>query len=358
VAGVFPSVARGLHCIYRVNRGGKSLALACIAKPALPVKSSVSIETPKLRTTLRGHEGIVNAATFSSNGRLLITSGSALPVQGRRGKTGETLIWDIENESLAATLGWHRQAVLCAAVSLDGETLATGSRDQTVAIWSIGRGLWDTVVGVCEQSLHGHQGAVTTLAFSPDGGLLATGDDQAIRLWDTTQWRQVATLAAAEQATSQLAFSPDGRFLAAAWRSRVPAVIWDVASREEAFKLRLRSEECVESRGLAFSPDGRKLAVLGADDVRVWDVSTCQVLTEFAAKGTEALAYSPQIDCLATGGWDAVTHAAIRLWDAGTGMERAHLQGHNLPVTAVAFAPSGKMLASVGRDALVNLWEF
>jgi WD40 repeat protein len=235
--------------------------------------------------------------------------------------------------------------------------LATGSRDQTVAIWNIGRGLWDTVVGVCEQSLHGHQGAVSTLAFSPDGGLLATGDDQTIRLWDTHQWRQIAGIAAAAQASSQLAFSPDGRYLAVTWRSRVPAVVWDVASREEAFKLRMRSEESVENRGLAFSPDSRKLAVLGANEVRVWDVSTCQVLTEFGAKGTEVLAYSPRIDCLATGGWDPSTHAAIRLWDAGTGMERARLQGHHLPVTAVAFAPSGNLLASVGRDALVNLWE-
>ncbi|HUY31475.1 MAG TPA: WD40 repeat domain-containing protein [Pirellulales bacterium] len=315
------------------------------------------IETPKLQATLRGHVGLVNVAAFSPDGGLLITAGGAVPTQGRRGKMGETLVWDVGGGKLAATLGWHRQAVLTAAISSDGETLATGSQDQSVAIWNIGRGLWDTVVGVCEQSLHGHQGAVTTLAFSPDGGLLATGDDQAVRLWDTRTWRQTATLAAAAGAACRLAFSPDGRYLAVAWRSRVPAVVWEVATREEAFQLRLRSEESFESRGLAFSPDGRKLAVLSTDEVRVWDMSSCQVLTEFGAKGTESLAYSPRIDCLATGGWDASTHAAVRLWDAGTGMECARLQGHNLPVTAVAFAPSGKLLASAGRDALVNLWD-
>ncbi len=319
----------------------------------------MNVTTPKLQATLRGHEGPVNAVTFSPDGGLLVTAaGSDPPTQGHRGKNGETLVWDVGRGTLAATLGWHRQAVLTAAVSPDGETLATGSRDQTVAIWNIGRGLWDAVVGVCEQSLHGHRGAVTALAFSPDGGLLATGgDDQSIRLWDTREWRQVATLTATARAACQLAFSPDGRHLAVAWRSRVPAVVWDVATRQEAFRLRLRSEEIFESCGLAYSHDGRKLAVLSADEVRVWDVSSCQVLTEFGVQGTEALAYSPTMDCLATGGWEASTHAAVRLWDAGTGIERARLGGHNLPVTAVAFAPSGKLLASAGRDALVNLWE-
>jgi WD40 repeat protein len=351
-------VSGGLHCFYRVKRSGKSLALARTAKPAPPVKSSVNIKTPKLQATFRGPEGLVNKVTFSPDGGLLITVGGAPPTQGRRGKIGVTLIWDVASEMLAATLGWHRHDVLTAAVSPDGEILATGSRDQTVAIWNIGRGLWDAVVGVCEQSLHGHQGAVTTLAFSPDGEVLATGgDDETIRLWDTRQWRQTATLTAAARAACQLAFSPDGRYLAGAWRSRVPVVIWDVATLQEAFRLRLWTEENFESRDLAFSPDGRKLAVLSTDEIRIWDMSSCQVLTEFGAKGTDALAYSPRIDCLATGGWDANTHSAMRLWDAGTGMECAYLQGHNLPVTALAFAPSGKLLASAGRDARVNLWD-
>jgi WD40 repeat protein len=318
----------------------------------------VNVETPKLRATLRGHEAPVNAATFSPDGELLVTAAGGPPPPGRRGKIAETLVWDVGSGRLAASLGWHRQAVLAAAVSSDGETLATGSRDQSVAIWNIGRGLFNAVIGVCEQSLHGHRGAVTALAFSPDGRLLATGgDDQTIRIWDARDWRQAATFDAAAHAECQLAFSPDGRYLAVAWRSRVPAVVWDVAMRQEAFRLQLRSDESFESRGLAFSSDGRKLAVLSTDEVRVWDLSSCQVLTEFSVKGTAAVAYSPRIDCLATGGWEASTHAAVRLWDAGTGIECAHLQGHNLPVTAVAFSPSGNLLASAGRDGLVNLWD-
>ncbi|HEV3005572.1 MAG TPA: WD40 repeat domain-containing protein [Pirellulales bacterium] len=320
----------------------------------------MKVESATLRTTLRGHEASVNAAAFSPDGLLLITSaGGDASAPGRRGKIGETLVWDIARQKLAVALVWHRQPVLAVAVSPDGETLATGSRDQTVAIWNIGRGLWDAVIGVCERSLRGHSGAVTALAFSPDGGLLATGDDdESIRLWETRDWRQVASFAAPQRAPCQLAFSPDGRQLACACRSRAPVVVWDVARRSDAFELRLPRGERFEGRGLAYSHDGQKLAVLSADEIRVWDVSSCQVLTQFNARGSEVIAYSPRGDWLATGGWDAGTHAAVRFFNAGTGAVRAHLQGHKLPVTAIAFSPAGNLLASAGRDMLVNVWEF
>jgi WD40 repeat protein len=329
------------------------------AQPATPEKSSVNVEIATLRTTLRAHEAAVNAAAFTPDGRLLVTSGGAeAAVPGRQARIGETVVWDVERGKLAVTLVWHRQEVICAAVSPDGETLATGSRDQTVAIWNVGRGLWDAVVGVCECSLRGHSGAVTSLAFSPDGGFLATGDDdQSIRLWETRQWRQVASFAAPQRGGCQLAFSPNGKQLAAAWRCRAPVVLWDVTQRLEAVEFRVPREERFEPRGLAYSHDGQKLAVLGTDEIRVWDVSSCQVLTQFRAKGCEGIAYSPRGDWLATGGWDAGTHAAVRIFDAGTGTVRAHLQGHKLPVTAIAFSPSGKLLASAGRDALVNVWD-
>jgi WD40 repeat protein len=258
---------------------------------------------------------------------------------------------------LLATLEGHKDAVNCLAFSPGGGLLVTGSRDQTAAVWDVGRGMHGVVMGIKEHTLRGHVGEVTSLAFSSNGEWLSSGsEDGAVRLWSTSTWRCEATFNARREGSCRVAFSPNGELLAAAWNSCGSVLLWEIKTREEYQQLHRLPEEDSPDLDLAFSPDGSSLAVLSADQVRIWDLSFSQVVTSFGPKGVKSLAYSPRGDLIATGSGNTVHHLDLRLWHATSGAEMYNLEGHHRPVQAIAFSPDGSLLASGSGDATVNLW--
>jgi WD40 repeat protein len=310
-----------------------------------------------LKASLRGHRQPVRAIGFSPDSRLFAAAYGAPSATVAKSQIGGVTLWDVDLTEPVAALQWHRDAVLSLAFSPDEPLMATGSRDGTIAIWNVGRGLWDAVLGVREHSWRAGAGPITSLAFSADGKWLASGGEkEPIKLWDCSAWQAAHQIPHDRQGVCRVAFSPTVEHLAAVWQSRGPAVLWSVQKWEPYLQLRLKTEEDRDDFGLAFSPDGSRLAVLSANEGRIWDISTCQILTSFLAAKSQAIAWSPTGKLLATCGPEVAGNASIRLWDADTAVECDQLAGFRSAVTSIAFSADGKYLASGCQDATVNLW--
>jgi WD40 repeat protein len=307
--------------------------------------------------TLCGHKGPVQAVAVSPDNRMVATSAEVVASEVPRSELAETMLWDTTNGHLAGILRWHRKPVVALAFSPDSQWLATGSQDHSISIWDVERGLWDSVRCVHEHVLRGHDAPISAVSFAPNGELLASaGEDGTIRLWETTRWGQTRAIRTDRTGAGRSAFSPCGQYLASAWASRGPVLIWKTVTGEKHLELRLWSTEETGDHAVAFSSDGKKLAVLGHQQVRLWELSTCQVLASIDAPGSETLAITPRDNLIATAGLDPETGANVTLWDASTLVSMREFDGHSQSVSAIAFSADGKLLVSGDRGGIANVW--
>ena len=219
-------------------------------------------------------------------------------------------------------------------------------------------------------------GTVHTIAYSPDGSLIAV---VGISTWlyDANTLAEVGMI---ERSARTIAFSPDGQILASGgWPDPDRTVhLWDVSTQEEVGGLRLPGPRGVIA--VAFTPDGNTLAVgYGHGDIALWDMKTQRLITrQIVVRDTPVsvpwtLAFSPDGRLLAAGGHTPpyVNPRAgyeapfISLWKVPTLELVGSFEGHardihrqEYAVSSIAFSPDGSLLASGSDwDYTVRLWE-
>jgi RNA polymerase sigma factor (sigma-70 family) len=290
---------------------------------ALPAGAIMRLGTIRFRQLYP----MVHRVAFSPDGRS-VAAEDGLSISLYDAATGRV------RHKLAPTERYHVEDF---ALSKDGKFLAWAGMPIRI---------YDAHTGKELRQLEGS--TAVTVAFSPDGKLLASSNGEDIVLWDTATYRQFRHWRGGEV---DICFSPDGKRLALLGRDNA-VHLWDVGSGKEVCRLAGHS-----IRSFAFAPDGKTLASGGMDHkVRLWDARTAKVLRvlEGPSGWVTAVAFSPDSKILASAGQDCT----IRLWDVATGKLLRAWQGHPWTIRALAFSPDGKRLASGAfLGSAVRVWD-
>jgi WD40 repeat protein len=291
---------------------------------------------------LEGHEQPAHSITITPDGRTILSVSCDQVIRWDAGTGAKLTQWRLRSTASLAvapdrlTMAW-----------VDGE-----SEDKTVHIS-------DTSTGKELTRLKSHKRAIVSVAWSPDGRYLASGNPfEPIHLWDAQTGKVVRCLEQ-QQAGMALKFSADSKLLASGSMDGKVRV-WQVETGKERPAL-------TGYRGwvncIAFAPDSKTLALAGADAqvIHRWDVATAKAHRPAAGHHGQiyTLDFAPAGDLLATGGGDwHDTDQVIYLWDAATGKHVRRLEGHTGKVYCVRFSPDGKKLVSGSeREEIFRVWD-
>jgi len=235
-------------------------------------------------------------------------------------------------------------SILSVAFSPDGKLLATGDTKREIR-------LWQTAENEQLATLHGHTAWVRSVAFSADGTQLVSGsEDHTIRLWNVAARECVKVLPGQDSIVRSVAFSPDGQMVASSGDKTLCLWALDTGT---CHRLPV-SEGTI--RSVAFSPDGQILVSCSSDKtIILWNVAKKERMNvlEGHTRQVRSVAFSPDGSLITSCSSDRT----IKLWDAQTGTCLRTLEGHGDRVWSVAFSLDGQFLASGSDDRTVRLWR-
>jgi WD40 repeat protein/tRNA A-37 threonylcarbamoyl transferase component Bud32 len=287
------------------------------------------------------HAGALSQLAFSADGRVLLTASFA----DQSAKT-----WEVPTGKLLTTVSMRKwvdeRDNQVAAISPDGQLVATLIDNRTV-------GVWNAVTGAAVARLPDEK-PVLCVAFSPDGEYLVAGGAERSTLWKCGQWHTAAgTIGSARLAV----FSPDATTLATLeWSPYSHEVqLWDVAT----LKVKRTKTFWWPILDLAYTQDGRNIAVVAegpkSTTIAVYNPNTGDMTTSMTSGDDRfrRLSLSADSKLLAS----ASQNGSLHLWEPLRGQARGNLRGPSKRLSQVVFSPDGRSFAASMSDGSIGIWD-
>ena len=251
---------------------------------------------------------------------------------------------DAETLEEGALIRQHAGEMLSVAYSPDGSLLAGGSENGRMR-------LWDATTGEPKHPSIWIGSDVVSVEFSRDGMALASAGGNQAQIWDAKTFEKRHTFIGHTQEVTSIAFSPDGNVLVTGSKDQTVRV-WDAKTGKQVRMLYAHTRSVTS---VAFSSDGKTLASTGDDaTLRLWDTNTWElrrILTDERTKMT-SVAFTPDGKGVVVG-----CAGKMILWDAETGSILRRFAGHSGSVFSLVFSPDGTVFASGSDDMTVRLWD-
>ena len=300
------------------------------------------------------HDAAVRSVGFSPDGKLIVSAGNDNTIK----------IWNAESRKLEKTLRGHAGWIRACVFTPDGASLVSGSHDRRLMIWNFRDYAEERALG--NRVLQGHSDAVLHAEFSPDDKRIVTaGRDHTARLWSVADLQSQKEFAEGHSfLVSQAAFVPTPPALAAAYpKGRIATVgidntarIWDAARGTEIRRQERPMEPAGRAGAMAVSRDG---AVMFTGDDKdgaiLWDIETGKQVFRLDIDGEEIVWTAFSADDSQLFTGDA--GGRCKLWSRKDGTFIRNVSSHADRITGAVFTADGRLLLTASADNSVEQWD-